>query len=173
MPAMPRDPMDQRQQLKNKIVDKFPNISVIDVTQMANTLLNISNKLSLSIRFMAWLAIAAGLISIFSIARHEAWKNRNQINLLKVLGSEYQAIRAITLLEFGFIGFSAALFAILLSYGFSFGISWYFFDNLWQINFIISLSILILTALICMGTALSASRKVMNTKPIHLLNSRM
>jgi putative ABC transport system permease protein len=171
--AISQVPMDQRQQLKNKIVDKFPNISVIDVTQMANTLLAISNKLSLSIRFMAWLAIAAGLISIFSIARHEAWKNRNQINLLKVLGSEYQAIRAITLLEFGFIGFSAALFAILLSYGFSFGISWYFFDNLWQINFIISLSILILTALICMGTALSASRKVMNTKPIHLLNSRM
>ncbi len=167
--AISQVPMDQRQQLKNRIVDQFPNISVIDVTQMANTILGISNKLSLSIRFMAWLAIAAGLISIFSIARHEAWKNRNQINLLKVLGSEYKAIRAITLIEFGFIGFAAALFAILLSYGFSFGISRYFFDNLWQINFIISLSILILTTLICMGTALSASRKVMNTKPINLL----
>ncbi|MEA2060562.1 MAG: hypothetical protein U9P10_08690 [Thermodesulfobacteriota bacterium] len=186
--AVSQVPLDQRRQLKNKIVDKFPNISVIDVTQMANVLLDISNKLSLSIRFMAWLAIAAGLISIFSIARHEAWNNRNQINLLKVLGSEYQAIRTITLLEFGFIGFSArtitllefgfigfsaALFAILLSYGFSFGISWYFFDSLWQINFIISLAILILTTLICMGTAMSASRKVMNTKPIHLLASRM
>ncbi|THB74038.1 MAG: FtsX-like permease family protein [Desulfobacteraceae bacterium] len=169
--AISQVPMDQRQQLKNRIVDQFPNISVIDVTQMANTILGISNKLSLSIRFMAWLAIAAGLISIFSIARHEAWKNRNQINLLKVLGSEYPAIRAITLIEFGVIGFAAALFAILLSYGFSFGISWYFFDNLWQINGIISILILILTTLICMGTALSASRKVMNTKPIHLLTS--
>ena len=171
--AISQVPMAQRQQLKNSIVDQFPNISVIDVTQMANTLLDISNKLSLSIRFMAWLAIAAGLISVFSIARHEAWKNRNQINLLKVLGSEFRAIRAITLLEFGFIGFSAALSAILLSYGFSFGISWYFFNNLWQINFVISFCILILTTLICMGTALSASRKVMNTKPIHLLSSGM
>lgn len=171
--AISQVPMYQRQQLKNKIVDRFPNISVIDVTQMANTLLDISNKLSLSIRFMAWLAIAAGLISIFSIARHEAWKNQNQINLLKVLGSEYQDIRTITLLEFGFVGFSAAMFAILLSYGFSFGISWYFFDSLWQVNIIISISILILTTLVCMGTALSASKKVMDTKPIHLLASRM
>ena len=171
--AISQVPMNQRQQLKNKIVDRFPNISVIDVTQMANTLLDISNKLSVSIHFMAWLAIAAGLISIFSIARHEAWKNQNQINLLKVLGSEYQAIRAITLLEFGFVGFSATLFAILLSYGFSFGISWYYFDSLWQINLMISLCILLLTTLICMGTALSASRKVMSTKPIHLLTSRM
>jgi putative ABC transport system permease protein len=171
--AISQVPMDDRQALKNKIVDRFPNISVLDVTQMANTLLDISNKLSLSIRFMAWLAIAAGLISIFSIARHEAWKNRNQINLLKVLGSEYQSIRAITLIEFGFIGFSSALFAILLSYGFSFAISWYFFDNLWQINFLISLSILVLTTMICMATALSASKKVMDSKPIHLLTTRV
>jgi len=160
---------ENRQELKNLIVNAFPNVSIIDVTQMAATLLSISDKLSLSIRFMAWLAIAAGLVSIFSIARHEAWKNENQINLLKVLGADYKAIQAITLLEFGFIGFTAALFAILLSFGFSLAISWYFFDNLWQFDLGISLMILFLATCICMGTALAASRKVMNTKPVKLL----
>lgn len=160
---------ENRQELKNKIVTAFPNVSVIDVTQMAATLLGISDKLSLSIRFMAWLAIAAGLVSIFSIARHEAWKNENQINLLKILGADYKAIQAITLLEFGFIGFTAALFAILLSFGFSLAISWYFFDSLWQFDLEVSLVILFLTTCICMGTALAASRKVMNTKPARLL----
>ena len=169
--AVSQVPPDQRQPLKNQIVEKFPNVSVIDVTQLANMLLSVSNKLSLSVRFMAWLAIVAGLISIFSIARHEAWNNRNQINLLKVLGAEYPAIRAITLLEFGCIGCFAALSAILLSYGFSFGISWYFFDSLWQINAVMSISILVLTTLVCMGTALSATKKVMDIKPIHLLTS--
>ncbi len=161
----------KRQDLKNKIVDAFPNVSVIDVTKMAGTLLGISNKLSLSIRFMAWLAIAAGLISIFSIARHEAWKNENQINLLKILGSKFNEIQAITLLEFGFIGFTAALFAILLSYAFSWAVSWYFFDSLWQINLTLSFLILFLTTCICMLTALTASRKVMNSKPITLLKN--
>lgn len=160
---------ENRQELKNKIVTAFPNVSVIDVTQMAATLLGISDKLSLSIRFMAWLAIAAGLVSIFSIARHEAWKNENQINLLKILGADYKTIQAITLLEFGFIGFTAALFAILLSFGFSLAISWYFFDSLWQFDLGVSLVILFLTTCICMGTALAASRKVMNTKPARLL----
>ncbi|MCD4721720.1 MAG: FtsX-like permease family protein, partial [Desulfobacula sp.] len=111
----------------------------------------------------------AGLVSIFSIARHEAWKNENQINLLKVLGADFKEIQAITLLEFGFIGFTAALFAILLSFGFSLAISWYFFDSLWQFDLGVSLMILLLTTCICMGTALTASRKVMNTKPIKLL----
>ncbi len=162
-------PMHKRQALKNKIVDVFPNVSIIDVTQMAGTLLGITNKLSLSIRFMAWLAIAAGLISIFSIARHEAWKNENQINLLKILGSTYREIQAITLLEFGFIGFTAALFAIVLSYAFSWAVSWYFFDRLWQIHPGLSFFILCLTTGICMATALVASGKVMKSKPIKLL----
>ena len=160
---------ENRQQLKNKIVNNFPNVSVIDVTRMAGTLLGITDRLSLSIRFMAWLAIAAGLVSIFSIARHEAWKNENQINLLKVLGADFKSIQAITLLEFGFIGFTAALFAIGLSFGFSLAISGYFFDNLWQFDLPVSLLILFLTTGICMGTALAASRKVMNTKPVNLL----
>ena len=160
---------DKRQALKNAIVDAFPNVSVIDVTQMAGTLLSITDKLSLSIRFMAWLAIAAGLVSIFSIARHEARKNENQINLLKILGSDFKLIRAVTLLEFGFIGFTAALFAILLSFGFSRAISWYFFDSHWLFDLKISFMILFLTTCICMGTALTASRKVMKAKPVKLL----
>jgi len=160
---------EDRQELKNKIVNSFPNISIIDVTQMAGTLLSITDKLSLSIRFMAWLAIAAGLVSIFSIARHEARKNENQINLLKVLGADFKTIQAITVLEFGFIGFTAALFAMVLSFGFSIAISEYFFDSLWQFDPRVSLAILFLTTCICMGTALMASRKIINTKPVKLL----
>lgn len=169
--AVSHVPIKKRQDLKNKIVDAFPNVSIIDVTQMAKTLLDITERLLLSIRFMAWLAIAAGMVSIFSIARHQARKNENQINLLKVLGSDLKTIQAITLLEFGCIGFSAALFAILLSYAFSWAVSWYFFDSLWQINPILSILILLLTTLICMGTALTASQRVMNSKPIRLLEN--
>jgi putative ABC transport system permease protein len=169
--AISNVPLSKRQDLKNRIVDAFPNVSVIDVTQMAGTLLGITNKLSLSIRFMAWLAIAAGLISIFSIARHEAWKNENQINLLKILGSKFSEIHAITLLEFGFVGFTAALSAILLSYAFSWAVSLYFFDNLWQINLTLSFLILFLTTGVCMFTAFTASRKVMKSKPMRLLEN--
>ncbi|MBI9092784.1 MAG: ABC transporter permease [Desulfobacterium sp.] len=162
---------EARQDLKNAIVNAFPNISVIDVTRMAGTLLTITDRLSLSIRFMAWLAIAAGLVSIFSIARHGAWKNANQVNLLKVLGADFNVIQGITLLEFGFIGFTAALFAVLLSLVFSRAVSWYLFDSLWEFDLLGSLVILLLTTGICMATAFMASRKVMNTKPVTLFSN--
>jgi len=170
--AISHVPPEKRQELKNRIVTAFPNISIIDVTQMAGTMLDITDRLSLSIRFMAWLAIVAGLISIFSIVRHEARKNENQINLLKVLGADFKMIQGITLLEFGFIGFTASLFAIFLGFGFSRAISWYFFDSLWQFDLKASLVILFFTTFICVGTAMAASRKVMNSKPVTLLANR-
>ncbi len=162
---------EHRQGLKQQIVAAFPNVSVIDVSRMAATLMQLTDRLSVSIGFMAWLAIATGLVSIFSIARHEAWKNQRQITLLKVLGADFKLIRKITLLEFGFVGFTAALLAIGMSFGFSRGLSWYLFDSLWAFDLAGALVILLMTTVICMVTALAATVKVMKAKPVTLLSN--
>lgn len=164
-------PKDRRRDLKNQLVDQFPNISVIDVTQTAATILGVTDRLSLSVRFMAWLAIAAGLVSIFSISRHQARKNQNQINLLKVLGCGGRSLMAVTLSEFGLIGFLASVSALGLSMAFSWGISWYFFDNLWQLDLAYLFAILVLSTSVCMATGLFAARKVMKENPLTLLNA--
>jgi len=168
--AISNVPPDQRRDLKNSLVDRFPNVSVIDVTQTAATILGVTDRLSLSVRFMAWLAIGAGLVSIFSIARHEARKNQNQTNLLKVLGCDFFTLQAISLIEFGFIGFTASLFALGLSIGFSLAISWYFFDSLWLFDHWYLTVILVLATGVCMGTGLLAVRKIMKTRPLELLS---
>lgn len=169
--AISNVPPDQREALKTLLVDRFPNISVIDVTQTAATILAVTDRLSLSVRFMAWLAIAAGLVSIFSIARHQARKNRHQINLLKVLGSRLAALQAVTLVEFGIIGFLSSLFATGLSILFSMAISAYFFDNLWALDLPYLFSIPVLATAVCMATGLAAARKVMRARPLGLLNA--
>lgn len=167
--AVSNVPPDQRKILKNLLVDEFPNISVIDVTQTASTILGVTDRLSLSVRFMAWLAIGAGLVSIFSIARHEARKNRNQINLLKVLGCDFKTLQAVSLVEFGFIGFLASIFALALSMGFSLVISWYFFDSLWKFDSVYLFGILVSATGLCMVTGLAAARQVMKKRPLALL----
>ncbi len=169
--SVSHDSEEKRKTLRQKITTAFPNVSVIDVTQLAGKILSISDRLSVSVRFMAWFSIAAGLVLIFSIARHEALKNQNQMNLLKVLGAGNASVRAVTLLEFGFTGFSAALSGILLSFGFSFAVAAYFFDSLWKFDPRASLMILGLTTFISMGTAFMASRKVLNSKPVGLLSA--
>ena len=167
--AVSQVPPDLRQPLKKNIVETFPNISIIDVTQMITTLTFIADRLSVSVRFMAWLAIAAGLVSIFSIARHQARSQAVQTNLLKVLGAGFADIKRISLLEFGSLGFAAALVAVLLSIGFSRAVSWYFFDSLWQLDLLYLTGILVLTTLICMATAVAAAGKILKSRPMMLL----
>ena len=167
--AVSQVPPDQRNTLKNLIVQTFPNISIIDVTQMIATLTFIADRLSLSVRFMAWLAIAAGLVSIFSIARHQAASQAVQTNLLKVLGAEFSDIKKITLMEFGSLGFAAAFTAVLLSIGFSRAVSWYYFDSIWEMDMAYLLGIPALATLVCMATAVTAAGKVLKTRPLMLL----
>jgi putative ABC transport system permease protein len=167
--AVAQVPKEQRQVLKRDIVTAFPNISIIDVTQMITTLTFIADRLSMSVRFMAWLAIAAGLVSIFSIARHQARSQAAQTNLLKVLGTGFGDILCISLLEFGSLGFAAALVAVVLSVVFSRAIAWYFFDSLWALDIGYLAGILVLTTLICMATAVAAAGKILKTRPLMLL----
>jgi putative ABC transport system permease protein len=167
--AVAQVPKERRQILKRAIVTAFPNISIIDVTQMITTLTFIADRLAVSVRFMAWLAIAAGLVSIFSIARHQARRQAVQTNLLKVLGAGFGDIRRISLLEFGSLGFAAALTAVVLSVLFSRAIAWYFFDSLWQLNIWYLAGIPVLTTLICMATAVAAAGKILKSKPLMLL----
>ena len=167
--AVSQVPPDLRQPLKQTIVETFPNISIIDVTQMITTLTFIADRLSVSVRFMAWLAIAAGLVSIFSIARHQARSQAVQTNLLKVLGAGFSDIKNISLVEFGSLGFAAAFVAVLLSIAFSRAVSWYFFDSLWQLDLLYLTGILVLTTLICMATAVAAAGKILKSRPMMLL----
>jgi len=162
---------EDRPPLKNALVDRFPNISVIDVTKTATTILSVTDRLSLSVRFMAWLAIAAGLVSIFSIARHQARKNRHQINLLKVLGAGGVSLLAVSLVEFGIIGFLSSLFALALSVAFSLAVSSYFFDSLWALDLSYLSTLLVLATAVCMITGAGAARQVMKGQPLELLNT--
>jgi putative ABC transport system permease protein len=160
---------NKRQGLKNVLFDRFSNISVIDVTKTIGQILGITDRLSLSIKFMAYLAILAGLVSIYSIARHEAHKHEKEINLLKILGAGFNDIRKISSLEFGFIGLTASIFAIVMSLIFSYLVSYYFFDRLWAFRWEYGVFIIIATTLICILTAVFATEKVIRKKAILLL----
>ena len=169
--SIPQMPAPEKMPLQNAIIRQFPNISVLDVNQTVAQLMDITHRLTLSINFMAWLAILAGLVVLYSIVRHETRTREWEINLLKVLGAGVTDVRQIILFEFGILGSVAALFGILLSLGVSYGISWFFFGRLWTFHAGYSLFSLGAISLTAMGTALMATGRVMRQKPVMLLKS--
>jgi putative ABC transport system permease protein len=161
---------EKKEVLVNRLTAAFPNVSVIDVSGTVAQLSSIAGQLSQSLRFMAGLAMAIGLVTVVSIARQEALRREREINLLRVLGAGIGRIRTILILEFTVLSAAAALAALLLSVLCSLGISWLLFDRLWQFQWLSSAFLLLAVPLTCALTALLAADSVIRRKPTALLN---
>jgi putative ABC transport system permease protein len=162
---------EDRIPVQNSIVLSLPNVSIINVTQVVARILDITDQISWAIRVMAYLSIFAGLVVLFSIARYEVKSRFWEINLLKILGANFKDVRSMVQIEFGILGFSAALTGVLLSLVMSWGLSWQIFDKLWRFSIAMTgFSILAITALSVL-TALVATLSVLRQKPLELLRA--
>ena len=159
----------RRLQLQNQIVKEFPNVSVIDVTRMVKRVLKISDQMVLALRLMAYLSILAGLVVVFSIARHEVEGRLWELNLLKVLGARFQDIQKMIQIEFAIMGIFAGFFGVVVSLAISYGLAWWFFENLWKWSWQISLASVIGVTSLSVGVAWLATQRTLRSSPLSLL----
>jgi len=162
---------DDRIGLQNSIVLGLPNVSIINVTQVVARIMDITNQISWAIRVMAYLSIFAGLVVLFSIARYEVKSRFWEINLLKILGANFNDVKSIVQIEFGILGFFAALTGVILSLAMSWSISWFVFDNLWLFSPGITLFSIVAISALSVLTALVATMSVLRQKPLELLRA--
>ena len=161
----------RRLNVQNRIVSDYPNVSVIDVTRMVGRVLKISDQMVLALRLMAYLSILAGLVVVFSIARHEVEGRLWELNLLKVLGARFSDIQKMIQIEFAVLGIFAGLFGVAVSLIMSYGISWWFFENLWKWTWQTSLGSIIGVTALSVGVAWLATQRTLRSSPLTLLRS--
>ena len=161
----------RRMNVQNLIVSDYPNVSVIDVTRMVGRVLEISDQMVLALRMMAYLSILAGLVVVFSIARHEVEGRLWELNLLKVLGARFSDIQKMIQIEFAVLGIFAGLFGVAVSLIMSYGISWWFFENLWKWTWQTSLGSIIGVTALSVGVAWLATQRTLRSSPLNLLRS--
>ena len=161
----------RRMNVQNLIVSDYPNVSVIDVTRMVERVLKISDQMVLALRLMAYLSILAGLVVVFSIARHEVEGRLWELNLLKVLGARFSDIQKMIQIEFAVLGIFAGLFGVAVSLIMSYGISWWFFENLWKWTWQTSLGSIIGVTALSVGVAWLATQRTLRSSPLTLLRS--
>ena len=157
--------------IQNRIVSDYPNVSVIDVSRMVERALKISDQMVLALRLMAYLSILAGLVVVFSIARHEVDGRLWELNMLKVLGAKFSDIQRMIQIEFAVLGIFAGLFGVVLSLIMSYGISWWFFENLWKWTWPTSLASIIGVTSLSVGVASLATSRTLRSSPLTLLRA--
>jgi putative ABC transport system permease protein len=98
-------------------VNRFANISSIDLTAIKRTIDRIVAKASLAIRFMALFSFAVAIPVLFSAVSATRRARVREGVLLKTLGATRSQIARILLAEYSLLGVLGGLTGMLLSFG--------------------------------------------------------
>jgi putative ABC transport system permease protein len=160
---------DQRAQFQRELVDAFPNVSVLDLSNLQNALDTILSRVSQAIRFLGGFSIVAGLIVLAGALATSRYQRLREGALLKTLGARRRLIVKILLAEYLALGTLASATGLALALG----AGWLLIDGLFEFEFeplVIRLFVawtVVVALTVCMG--LLGSRGVLGRRPLEVL----
>ena len=102
-------------QLQKQVVLTYPNVSVINLDLIIESLTKVFDKIAFAIRFMATFTILTGLIALTATIVTSRYQRVKESVLLRTLGCSAKQIRIILIAEYATLGILASISGILLS----------------------------------------------------------
>jgi len=118
---------DQAARLQRAVVERFPNVSVIDLRLVLSTLNSILAKISGAIRFVALFTIVTGAAVLVSAVLSSRSQRLKETILLRALGAPRRLILKTIIAEYLFLGALAGLAGSILGIGATVALGVYFF----------------------------------------------
>ena len=160
---------EQAARFQQAVVKSFPNVSVIDLKLILQTIDEIIGKISSVIRFMAFFSIITGVIVLIGSVIISKYQRIQESVLLRTMGANRKQILTINALEYFFLGSLSALAGVFIALLGSWALARFSFE----VPFSpavgpVLLVYLIITAL-TMLIGLSNSRSILNNPPLEVL----
>jgi putative ABC transport system permease protein len=157
--------------LQREAVQKFPNVSAIDLRLILQTVDALLSKVSFVVRFMALFVVLTGVLVLAGALLTGRYQRIRESILLRTLGASRRQIFQILLAEYCCLGILAALTGILLAVGASWALAIFVFEA----KFALSVGPLLIALLAVSGLTiligLLASRNVTNQPPLEILRA--
>lgn len=113
---------EQQNDLNNQLIKKFPNITIIDVANLVQQLLNIINKLALGLQYVFLFTSIAALLVWITTIQAGYMVRKQTYDLIKVLGGKQTFIYKSILIEFITLAGTVLAVAFFLGWLISWGI---------------------------------------------------
>ncbi|RUA34567.1 MAG: ABC transporter permease [Bacteroidetes bacterium] len=165
--------VEKSAQYQQKVVSKFPNISIIDLDLILKTVDEVLGKISFVIQFMAFFSIITGVIVLIGAVNISKFQRMQEAVLLRTIGASRKQIVRINFMEYFFLGSISSLTGIIIAILSSWGLAYFSFEtvfvpNLWAV-LITYIAITGLTVFI----GLTNSRSVVNKPPLEILRKEV
>ena len=155
--------------LQRDLVDKFPNVTVIDLRQVYTIVEDILDKVSWIINFMAFFSILTGIIVLIGSVRTSKYQRIKESVLLRTLGATNKQILKISALEYVFLGLLGSLVGIVLALLSSLSLALFVFNEPFAPSVIPFLIFLPGITLLVLGIGLSNIQTVLRSSPLEVL----
>lgn len=168
---LPLDITGANDNMLNSLIQKFPNLTVIDVAAILQQVQSIMSKMTQAIGYVFIFSLLAGVAVLYAALVATREERVREMTLLRVLGASRKQVSWAILAEFLCIGFIAALVASLVATGLSFYISQYVLNIPYVFNPVFTIVGVVLATLLVPLASWLVISKYLQQSPKQLLNS--
>ncbi len=158
--------------LQNRIVTRFPNVTVINLTETVAIFARIMEKLSTIIRFFTLFSVIAGVLIVVSSVIATRTARIREAVFYTILGARSRFVLATFAAENLFLGLASAASALVLAQTGSWIICRFALEVPCQPFAAVSLAMVLTTTLLIIAVGLAASLSVLRAKPAVFLREQ-
>ncbi|HEX6183931.1 MAG TPA: FtsX-like permease family protein [Pyrinomonadaceae bacterium] len=162
----------ERSRFQRAIVDKYPNVSVIDVADIVRGVGRILSNITLAVSFIGGFVFLSGaLILVGSIAMTK-FQRVYEAAVLKTLGAKRRVLLTMMLAEYGLLGLVAGLVGAAAANGLSYAVARYVFEVGWAFAPALNAAGVAATVLLVCAVGALSSLDVLTRKPLSILRAQ-
>ncbi|MCC5840631.1 MAG: FtsX-like permease family protein [Opitutales bacterium] len=155
--------------IQQLLIGTFPNVSMIDLTLVFETLDDLLQRAAFVVQFMAGFTIATGLLVLAGAILTSRYQRIRESALLRTLGARSRVVRQVMGIEYALLGLLGGLIGTLLALLVSWALTRFFFEMAYSpawTGLLISLVGLVALTLV---TGFLVSRRVATQSPLIVL----
>jgi putative ABC transport system permease protein len=160
-----------RARMQAQIVARFPNVSVIDLREILNTIRGIVDNVTLGITIVGSLVMFSGALILVGAVSMTKFRRVYEAAILKTLGASSRLIATMLLLEYGVLGAIAGTVGALGAIALSWAVARYALEVPWSAAPVLTVVGIVATAVFVAAIGVLASLDVLRHKPLGSLRA--
>ena len=166
----PADPAS-RARLQRDLVDRFPNVSIIDLREILEVIERVLSKVTLGVSVVGGLVLFTGVLILIGSVSMTRFQRIYEAAIFRTLGAGTRLLTLMTAFEYAVLGLLAGLIGSLAAIG----LSWYVTTRVLTIRWLpgpeITAGGVVLTTLLVAGVGLLASADILRRRPLGALRA--
>ncbi|HEX5082565.1 MAG TPA: FtsX-like permease family protein [Blastocatellia bacterium] len=160
-----------RAHLQRDLLDKYPNVSVVDVRDIIEIARGIVQNISLAVSFVGGFVFLSGLLILIGSIAMTKFHRLYESAILKTLGAKRKLIIATLLVEYGALGLLAGALGSSAAIALTWAVSEHVLKIEWRFMPSVNMLGVVVAAALVMAVGVLSSWDVMVKKPLGILRA--